>query len=105
VVYSISCRDCEKKYIGETSQNLKKRIKQHMYDVDSNKTNTGLANHVLNEKHKINFENVEIIDTQTNTSKRRTLEAIHIAKNNSMNFKEDSYEINKFYKHIIDCHL
>jgi len=102
VVYSIPCNDCDKSYIGETSQNLYKRMKQHEYDVKNKKTNTGLASHVKEENHSMNINNVKILDKERNVTKRRVLEAIHIANNKTVNFKEDASEVVKFYGNILN---
>jgi len=73
-----------------------------MNDVENHKTNTGLASHAHNNKHHINFDYLKILDAEGNTKKRRTLKALHIArKNNTMNFKEDANEVNKFYRGIL----
>jgi len=102
VIYKINCANCPGTYIGETKQKLKNRISQHQYDINNNKESTALATHVKNSKHKVNLENVEILETESNTNRRKMLEAIHISKNkNSINYKEDAKEINKFYNNIL----
>jgi len=101
IVYKINCNDCDKVYIGETKQNLSQRLKQHDYDIRTKKENTAIAEHCKNENHKIDLNNITIIDKEKNTTKRKLLEAFHISKNKrSINYKTDSLELNKFYANI-----
>jgi len=103
VVYQVNCNNCDGVYIGETRQKLHTRMDQHAYDIKSNKDNTALANHVKNLKHTVNLEQPKILDTEHNHQKRKFLEALHISKNSkSINYKEDSKEINKFYYNILE---
>jgi len=103
VIYKIECNDCEKIYIGETRQKLKNRINQHAYDISKKNGNTAIAEHANDKKHSINLENVTIIDFEHNNNKRKILESIHIIKNNNtVNYKEDSMNVNKYYKSIIN---
>ncbi|XP_044764407.1 uncharacterized protein LOC123320972 [Coccinella septempunctata] len=76
VVYKIPCLDCDRSYIGQTRQYLKDRIKQHKYDTKNinNKEKTALTYHVFGEGHNFNFEEVEILDVESNGYKRNISE-------------------------------
>jgi hypothetical protein len=50
-------------YIGESGQYLKKRMHQHNYDIKRKKNASALTNHVFENQHNFDFNNVKIIDT------------------------------------------
>lgn len=99
VVYEIPCKDCNKVYIGQTSQYLKNRLNSHTYD---KKNKTALTNHMMETKHNFNYEQTEILKTETNNKKRELLEMIYIQKNNNtVNSKTDTNNLNKIYYNLI----
>lgn len=79
VIYKLEC-SCNKVYIGETSQWLSNRIKQHISDC-KNVNKTALADHSIYNQHSFNFNKVKILDTESSTKARRHLESIYITKN------------------------
>lgn len=105
VIYKIDCNNCDKYYIGETSQKLEKRIKQHQYDSNrpNNNNKTALAHHTIYQKHKFDFENTKIIDTANRTKTRKNLESLHITKNidHTVNYKTDIGKMGTHYANII----
>ena len=38
LVYAINCKDCDEKYIGETTRKKLTRIKEHINDIKKNKS-------------------------------------------------------------------
>ena len=62
-VYQIPCKDCEKIYIGETSQWFDERESQHKCTVSNKDTTNGIAQHVYETSHIINWEKAELIDS------------------------------------------
>ncbi|KAI4487237.1 hypothetical protein M0804_005386 [Polistes exclamans] len=69
LVYKIPC-ECEKSYIGQTKQKLKKRLDQHKNDckpININKTNTtALAEHHFKTGHNFKFDAATILDLEEN---------------------------------------
>ncbi|KAI4476742.1 hypothetical protein M0804_013359 [Polistes exclamans] len=69
LVYKIPC-ECEKCYIGETKQKLKKRLEQHRNDSkpkNAQKTNTtALAEHHFKTGHNFKFDETKILDKEDN---------------------------------------
>lgn len=125
VVYKIPCQ-CDVSYIGETSKSLDTRIKQHMDDVrltrnkkvvfDAQQNNkddddklkfplnqkSALVKHSIQSDHNFKFENVEIIDKEKITHKRKFKEACHIWLNtNTVNYKVDTEKLHTNYINII----
>jgi len=77
VVYKISCKDCEKVYIGQTSRALKSRTREHKRAVFTGDKNSLLAQHCAQTNHDFNFDDDEIVDRCSQWSRRLFLEAWH----------------------------
>jgi hypothetical protein len=103
VIYKVECNDCDKSYIGQTGQKLKKRLQQHEYYIRSKSPLSGLATHAIEESHTFNFIEAKILDTETNRKKRETKETINIYKNRSrsVNIKQDLNNFRRVYTPII----
>ena len=96
VVYEISCKDCEKVYIGQTSRALRSRTREHKRAVFTGDKNSLLAQHCLQNNHEFDFDDVKIIDRCSQWSHRSFLEAWHsISEPNSIN---DYIHIPDMYK-------
>ena len=111
VIYEINCLHCPGTYIGETSQQLHRRMYQHQNDCQpykdrskgSKEAKTALAKHVKSTNHKFHFEEVKVLQKESNRGKRRCLEALHIAQNINkvVNDKVDTRNLNCFYSEIM----
>lgn len=102
VIYSIPCKNCNKNYIGQTSRNLLGRITSHKSDCRNSKKTCALAEHFINEKHDIDFENAEILATEKNYVKRNFLEMVFINNDpNSMNKRSDIANLSRIYSYIL----
>lgn len=109
VVYKINCTQCtDSYYIGQTSQHLETRIKQHKQNCKSkiSKYNvaTGLSSHCTTLKHEFNFKHPEILHTETNDNKRKIIESLYITKHmkNTVNNQNDMDNLNFFYANLIN---
>ena len=89
VIYEIPCQDCEKVYIGETGRTLKKRVSEHKQAVRKFNMNNGVATHVHNEDHRIDWEGAKVIGQQEFYWKRRVTEAIMIYQHNQQTMNLD----------------
>ncbi|XP_055614536.1 uncharacterized protein LOC129760880 [Uranotaenia lowii] len=100
VVYAISC-SCGNEYIGQTSQTLFKRIKQHENNVRLKQKSTGLAQHALDNGpgHVFGFSKTRILERITNTTHRRIAEKLHIKmrENRAVNIQQDTKGISSVY--------
>lgn len=77
VVYEIKCKRCSSSYIGQTTQNLKKRMYGHKHSVKMKNINaSGLVKHAVDNRHSFNFENVKIIDTVPKLGERLVAESL-----------------------------
>ena len=52
VVHQVSCKDCEKIFIGETKFTMRKTIEQHKKDVKFGRMNNTIAKHVEESTHQ-----------------------------------------------------
>ena len=60
VVYEVPCKDCELKYIGETKRSLKTRMAEHKYAVRRGDERNGIAVHVHQLQHSIDWESARV---------------------------------------------
>lgn len=101
-VYKINCKDCSSIYIGQSSQYLKNRIRNHKNDIRNLKDSTALSRHALENDHNIDFENTTILDIESNFSKRCFKEMVYIKKHqNTLNYRTDISNLSNIYNNII----
>ena len=103
-MYKVSCENCDKKYIGETGRRLETRIKEHKKGAEGEKENvSGLSQHIKQTKHKIKFDDVEILHRESDYTKRKFKEALAIKKGNEqlMNKKEEIKLLSDVWENII----
>lgn len=99
VIYQIPCGDCNKVYIGQTSQYLNERLNGHKFQNNT----TALKKHAHDYKHKFNFDNTIILDNENNKKARNILESIYIKNNeNTCNNKTEITNLPKLYYPIIN---
>ncbi|KAI4455630.1 madf domain transcription factor [Holotrichia oblita] len=103
VVYKLDCKDCNKCYIGQTKQYLKKRIYNHQYAVTHNVTaETALSKHSKDRRHNFDFQNTKILKKGNNYKKRLIYEMIYIKKaENAVNFRTDIDHLSVIYNNLI----
>ena len=78
VVYSVDCAGCDSHYIGESGRKLEKRITEHKSTAASSKS--AIKEHVGASGHKIDWDNIKVLDREPKDFPRRVREAIHIRK-------------------------
>jgi len=70
-IYSVPCQTCGKSYIGETGQQISRQIYQHQYDIRTKKATNGIFKHrEENPDHIISWENIALLDQESNRSGR-----------------------------------
>ena len=78
-VYQINCKNCEKKYFGETKRYFKVRKNEHRLATVNKKTNlSNIAEHVIETNHEIDWENSKVIKTVSEDFSRKIYESIAI---------------------------
>ena len=106
VVYKIACKNCEKTYVGETGRKLGTRISEHRKDVDDPKhqsrfTRTArkeslterhksaLTDHAMRENHVIDWDNIKIVEKESDRKTRHIKEAIAIREQGPTSLNRD----------------
>ena len=90
-VYKIPCKSCEKSYIGETGRTLTKRIEEHKKDIEKQKPDSGVAEHIRDTDHFFDFKKAKIVYPSKNTLKRHIVESTLIA---SLKKSEETCNLN-----------
>lgn len=60
MVYEVPCKDCEHVYIGEMARILYKRLTEPKEVVRNHDQNSGIAVHIWEQQHKIDWESAEV---------------------------------------------
>ena len=81
VVYKISCKDCEKVYIGQTPRALRSRTREHKRAIFTGDKNSLLAQHCMQNNHEFDFHDVKIIDRCSQWNRHFTLTTHHSTRN------------------------
>ena len=89
VIYEVPCKDCGKSCIGEMGRNLEKKLTEHKAAVRRGDRKNGIAVHVQDYDHHVDWEAAWVIDQEPLYWPRRVREAIHIAKNSGTSINLD----------------
>ena len=103
VVYKVDC-DCGESYIGETSRPISTRIKEHKTSTEKSDNKSAISDHILaHPHHKIQWtETTLLARNQTDFTKRKLTEAIHIKRYKPSINRDQGYHIPSAYDHIIN---
>ena len=75
-MYQISCRDCNAVYVGETGRSVRTRKREHADAVKTfNTKKSALSQHVMNFDHRIDWDNVKIVKSESHAYRRRVAES------------------------------
>ena len=77
LIYLIPCKDCHRRYIGETGRPLPERISEHKRAVRVFHPNSEVAHHVHEENHAMDWDSVRILGREEGRFKRIFKEAWH----------------------------
>jgi len=104
VVYKISCNDCNASYVGQTKRQVKTRIKEHKNNSKhlSSKP-TVITEHSREYSHSFDWDNIKILDTESNYYKRAVSEMLHIKEQvNGINAQKDTELLDNSYFDILE---
>ena len=120
VVYQIPCKNCDSKYIGETSRLFKTRLGEHRREAEAvskerkytrsekvtaskiyNKS--AITDHVMRDNHVIDWEGAGVLANERDTRARRVREAIWIRRSQPavLNRDQGAYQLPQVYNSII----
>ena len=83
-VYVIPCTKCDQVYIGETSRELDKRIREHKYACRIDDQNYACVVHRDKHNHHMSFNQSRIILREPDKTRRLCMEAALIQTNNTI---------------------
>ena len=117
-VYTIDCKNCEKKYVGETKRMLKTRVKEHREEVEkvdkgrsytretrkqseTDRWKSAITDHVCQNNHVIDWESARLVEREGDWKTRGIKEAIVIRKVANMNRDEGRYQLSHLYDDLL----
>jgi len=103
VVYKIECSNCDASYVGQTKRLLKDRIGEHRNHIKKNSCQTSvITNHRINSNHEFEWNNVRVLDEETNYKKRLISEMIHIKRQKcGLNSQNDTELLDLLYHDLV----
>ena len=79
LVYQISYRDCNAVYVGKTVRSVRTRKREHVDAVKTfNTKKSALSQHVMDFDHRIDWDNVKILKSESHAYRRRVAESFLI---------------------------
>ena len=74
-----NCRDCNAVYVGETGRSVRTRKREHVDAVKTfNTKKSALSQHVMDFDHRIDWDNVKILKSESHAYRRRVAESFLI---------------------------
>ena len=103
VVYEVPCMDCDSKYIGETGRNLQKRLTEHKAAVRKGDRKNGIAVHLQDHDHRVDWEAARVIGQEPYYWKRRVLEALHISRSDKTSNLDCGLALDPIWAPFVSC--
>jgi len=102
IIYKIMCKDCDASYVGQTKRKLNTRISEHKRNIKQSNLSV-VSRHIIDMNHDMDWNDVRILDCESNYYKRLISETIHIKQQkNSLNLIDDIDLLDKAYFPILD---
>jgi len=103
VVYQLNCQNCNASYVGQTKRALSVRVNEHRSHIIRNSSQQSvITEHRLLYKHDFDWDNVQILDEETNYNKRLISEMIFIKKQKfGLNAQTDTELLDPIYNDIL----
>ncbi|XP_072017304.1 uncharacterized protein [Amphiura filiformis] len=96
---TLTCDDCDAAYVGESERSLKARLAKHRRP---SSTSSPVAQHVKASKHTIDWNNVKVLDQDSNWYNRGVREAINIHRHPSnLNKDKGRHDLAPVYRNIL----
>ena len=70
VIHGLGCKSCPQVYLGETQQCFPIRRYQHEYAVKNKTSTNGLAQHVIETEHLIDWESTFFLDSDSHWGRK-----------------------------------
>jgi hypothetical protein len=99
-VYRIPCA-CRKVYIGQTGRSIEARCKEHMRHIRLDQPQkSAVAEHSINAGHKIDFNNVSVLDRASGYMDRLVKEAIQIRINQNIITRDNGFTMSRAWNPV-----
>ena len=96
-IYQIPCKNCNRKYLGQSSKGILARIEQHKGSVRRGQTSNALFLHMNECNHGIDWNKSEVIIYCNNITRRNIIESALIKYNqNLVNVSPGMYKLDAF---------
>jgi len=107
VVYRINCLDCDASYVGQTKRTLNTRIMEHKNHIRRNSIqHSVITDHKRKSGHEFDWDNVKILDSESNYNKRLISEMIYIKKQkHGLNAHTDTALLDPIYNDLLGENL
>jgi len=107
VVYQIDCLQCDASYVGQTKRVLHTRVGEHRCHIRRNLAQLSvITDHRLQAEHDFDWDNVKVLDQESNYNKRFISEMIHINKQkHGLNAQTDTALLDPIYNDFIGATL
>jgi len=104
VVYKIFCNNCNASYVGQTKRKVKTRINEHIKNIKVEESkHSVITKHMLELNHTFDWQNVKIMDFETNYYKRLISEMLYIKmQDNGINSVEDIEGLDSSYFNLLN---
>jgi hypothetical protein len=104
----MKCKDCHKKYIGQTGRKFKTRYKEYIHSIRTNNTNTKYAEHILDTQHTYGpiTDTMDTLHIEKKGRLMNTWEKFYIHKliKNNLQLNDTCTDINNPIFDLIDNH-
>lgn len=110
VIYEIPCggkigEECALSYVGQTKNQLKKRLAQHRNDINKERNPNGqsaVVHHFTDKGHFPAFDRAKVLATETFLGRRNTYESLHIYSRPTYNLRRDTENMAASYCALVD---
>ena len=102
VVYEVPCKECDKRYIGETKRTLKVRLGEHKQAVKRGDPKNGIAVHTHVSNHTIDWDEAKVRISVSGYWQRRATEAIFIKKSGETMNLDSGLQLPTMWNPILD---
>ena len=102
-VYCISCSGFPASYVGQTGRTVRDRVKERKYALRTGNGNaSALAKHTIITGHLIDWDDVEVIDSHSDTFQHCVIEGWHIVcQHHPLN--RDQSQLLQVYRQLACC--
>ncbi|CAF1499511.1 unnamed protein product, partial [Didymodactylos carnosus] len=96
LVYSVQCKNCDLKYIGETNRDKQTRMREHNNDIKKSKQTSLIAQHPNMNNHMMDLDYAETLTPESTWKRRVIKESILTHQSKGLVINETKYKLKVF---------